>query len=213
MAALAAAGSESNVRGPAHGTLAWRSRCYRASEDWLILSAATRRQRENIFAHVAAAGARPVGTVDQGNIVLGRDRRAKTPAQARNFLDAMRGLFKWAVNARLVRADPTVGVKNPRRKKLTASWRGPRRMWRAISGTGRGTRQRVWLDVLLYTGLRRGGAGPPGAASMCRWHRRDPDQEGGLTVAVTRRSCRRWRTILVGHMRGERSSVASRAIR
>jgi hypothetical protein len=45
----------------------------------------------------------------------GRDRRANTPAQARNFLDAMRGLFRWAVKARLVKIDPTVGVDNPPR--------------------------------------------------------------------------------------------------
>jgi len=50
-------------------------------------------------------------------ITKGRDSRAATPAQARNFLDAMRGLFKWAKEAKHVAVDPTVGVKNPKRKK------------------------------------------------------------------------------------------------
>ena len=35
--------------------------------------------------------------------MAGRDRRANTPAQARNFLDAMRGLFRWAARAKLVK--------------------------------------------------------------------------------------------------------------
>ena len=62
MAALAAARrtTDGHVGGAAHGTLAWLIGRYRESEDWLILSAATRRQRENIFAHVlAVAGTKP----------------------------------------------------------------------------------------------------------------------------------------------------------
>jgi hypothetical protein len=49
--------------------------------------------------------------------MAGRDRRANTPAQARNFLDAMRGLFRWAAKAKLVKSDPTIGVDNPLRPK------------------------------------------------------------------------------------------------
>jgi integrase len=91
--------------------------------------------------------------------LAGRERRAATPAQARNFLDAMRGLFRWALDARLVKLDPTTGVKNPKRQKGDGfrPWTEDdvaayERRWPV------GTRQRVWLDVLLYTGLRRGDA-------------------------------------------------------
>jgi integrase len=189
MAALAAAARpEGSVRESAHGTLAWLISRYRESEDWLILSAATRRQRENIFAHVlTAAGNKPIGTVDRTNIILGKERRAKTPAQARNFLDAMRGLFKWAVNASLVHVDPTEGVNNPKRKKGDGfvAWTEAhvaryQRHW------PRGTRQRVWLDVLLYTGgVRRGDA-----VRLGRQHVRDgiaeiKTEKSGFTVAVT----------------------------
>ena len=56
---------------------------------------ATRRQRENIFLHViATAGTQPVTKITKATITAGRDRRAvQTPAQARNFLDAVRGVF------------------------------------------------------------------------------------------------------------------------
>ena len=119
-----------------------------------------RRQRENIFAHVLeTAGKQPFAKITTAIIMAGRDRRANAPAQARNFLDAMRGLFRWAVKARLVKVDPTVGIDNPPRPTTEgfAPWTEEdiatyEACWPI------GTRQRIWLDVLVYTGLRRGDA-------------------------------------------------------
>jgi hypothetical protein len=48
--------------------------------------------------------------ITRATIEAGRERRAATPAQTRKFLDAMRGLFRWAAKAQLVRVDPTFGV-------------------------------------------------------------------------------------------------------
>jgi integrase len=146
--------------GPAAGTLAWLIARYRDSGAWLALSPATRRQRENIFKHVvASAGLQPATGVTQATIIAGRERRAPTPAQARNFLDAMRGLFGWALEAKHVRTDPTAGVRNPPRKAGDGftPWTSDhvaayQKRWPL------GTRQRVWLDVILYTGMRRGDA-------------------------------------------------------
>jgi hypothetical protein len=106
---------------PAAGTLAWLIGRYRETSG----SAATRRQRENIFEQVIeTAGTQPIGRITTATMVAGRERRVKTPHQARHFLDAMRGLFRWAHEARLVKSDPTAGVKNPPQKK------GPGfRMW------------------------------------------------------------------------------------
>jgi integrase len=145
---------------PAAGTLGWLFARYRETTAWMTLSPATRRQRENIFRHVLeSAGSQPFARITTAAIAAGRDRRAKTPAQARHFLDTMRGLFRWAAGAGLVKVDPTVGVEAPKGKK------GPGfRAWTeddVAAYEGRwpiGTRQRVWLDVLLYTGLRRGDA-------------------------------------------------------
>lgn len=150
------------VRGaPAVGTLAWLLARYRESSAWNPgLSAATRRQRDNIFVHVLEkAGHKPYEKITKTVIEQGRERRAATPSQARNFLDAMRGLFRWATKAGHVRTDPTLGVDNPPRRKGDGfvPWTEDHvaayeKKW------PRGTRQRVWLDVLLYTGLRRGDA-------------------------------------------------------
>jgi integrase len=146
--------------GPAAGMLAWLITRYRETTAWMTLSAATRRQRENIFKHVIeTAGRDPYKGITSETISAGRDRRAKTPAQARNFLDAMRGLFRWALEAKLVKVDPTATVKNPKRKKgrgfpiwTEEEAEAYEKRWPI------GTRQRVWFDVLCYTGGRRGDA-------------------------------------------------------
>jgi hypothetical protein len=94
------------------GTLAWLIERYRETTSWTSLSLATRRQRENIFRHVLEmAGGQPLSRITTTTIMTGRDRRAATPAQARHFLDAMRGLYRWAAKSKIVRADPTIGSR------------------------------------------------------------------------------------------------------
>src|SRR5580700_5323113 len=69
----------------------------------------------------------------------------------------------------MVKSDPTLGVENPPRPKGAGfiPWTEEHvaaceKRWPV------GTRQRVWLDVLLYTGLRRGDA-----VTLGRQHVRD----------------------------------------
>jgi hypothetical protein len=89
----------------ATGTLAWLAERYREVGAWTNLSLATRRQRENIFKQVLkTAGKQSIAKITTASIMAGRDRRQDTPA--RHFLDAMRGLFHWAVKAKLVASDP-----------------------------------------------------------------------------------------------------------
>ena len=100
------------------GSLAWLIERYRETSAWTDLSLATRRQRENIFKHVLkAAGAQPYAKITSRSIEAGRDRRKATPSQARNFLDALRGVFRWAKKAKLVKVDPTADVDAPKRPK------------------------------------------------------------------------------------------------
>ena len=60
---------------------------------------ATRRQRENIFLHVLERLAPSHTPRSPDTIMAGRERRVQ-PAQGRHFLDAMRGLFRWAFKAK-----------------------------------------------------------------------------------------------------------------
>lgn len=144
----------------AKGTLEWLWMLYRQSSSWLDLSRATRRQRENIMSHVLkTAGKEALSSIHKGTIIAGRDRRAATPSQAKNFLSTMRGLFSWALDAGLVATDPTQGVKRPRKTKSQGfpPW-ADEEIVKFEKHWPRGTRQRVMFDIFLYTGLRRGDA-------------------------------------------------------
>lgn len=154
----ALAGTSTRKATPATSSLSWLIDRYRETTAWTGLSAATRRQRDNIFAGVVeTAGHEPYARITTATIEAGKERRATTPHQARNFLDALRGLFRWAHKAELVKVDPTAGVSNPPRRKGDGF-----KVWTEDEVAAYeqrwpiGTRQRVWLDVLLYTGLRRG---------------------------------------------------------
>lgn len=173
-AALAGEPAPAATRGGARGSLAWLIERYRASGEWLRLAPATRRQRDNIFTHVIAnAGAAPAQSVTRQHIARGRDDRAATPFAAANFLKTMRGLFRWALAADIVDADPTAKVEalTPRTKGFHA-WTEEE----IVAFEARwpvGTRERLAMAILLYTGLRRGDA-----SRLGRQHVRD----GVITV-------------------------------
>lgn len=141
-------------------SIRWLCDRYKESPEWEALSKATQRQRLNIFAGVMRnAGSEPYKAFTAKSIEAGKERRARTPAQARNYLDAMRGLFRWAYAKDYVSFDCTAGVKNPPRKKgkgflewTEADAEAYEARWPL------GTKERVWFDVLLYSGLRRSDA-------------------------------------------------------
>jgi site-specific recombinase XerD len=143
-------------------SLQWLWDSYRETGAWTGLALSTRRQRENIMLHVLKeSGTKPYIAIQSQHIQGGLDRRAKTPAAARNFLDTMKGLFRWAKKRKHVKIDPTADadIEAPKKKKGKGfpAWTREdvetyRRRWPL------GTRQYVWLDVLLYTGPRRGDA-------------------------------------------------------
>ena len=96
------------------------------------------------------------------------------------------GCFGGRRRRKHVRVDPTAGVADPPRVKS-----GGFRPWTEddVAAYERrwpiGTRQRVWLDVLLYTGLRRGDA-----VQFGRQHVRDgigtmQTEKSGYSVTVT----------------------------
>jgi integrase len=159
---LAAVEGRASVRQPAkpaRESLAWLIARYRESSAWSRLSLATKRQRENILKPVLeSAGSAPFARITRKTIVEGRERRARTPAQANNFLKAMRGLFKWAADAEFMADDPTRGVAVIKtRSEGFHAWTEEEvgafeKRWPL------GTRERLAFDVLLYTGLRRGDA-------------------------------------------------------
>ena len=143
------------------GSLAWLIARYRESSAWSPgLSATTRALRDRRFRQLlATAGSTPLPRITTAAIAEGCERRKATPAQAKHFFDALRGLFKWATKAKHVRSDPTIGVERPVLPKSDGFTPWTEEHVAAYEACWPiGTRQRVWLEVLLYTGLRRGDA-------------------------------------------------------
>jgi integrase len=177
-------GTPTRKAAPSCSSLQWLLTRYRETTAWTDLSAATRRQRDNIFVGVLeTAGQEPYARITAATIEAGKERRTHTPAQARNFLDAMRGLFRWAYKAGLTKVDPTLGVHNPPRKRSDGFIPWTEEHAAAYEAHWPiGTRQRVWVDVLLYTGLRRGDA-----VRLSRQHVRAGSiktEKSGFTVEV-----------------------------
>jgi site-specific recombinase XerD len=163
----AANGARPQRQGHAQGTFAWALAVYRQSQAWTALSPATQRQRINIFKHVEKKlGDSKLRDWKRGDIVAGRDARAKTPAQAVNFIKALRPFFAWALEAGHVAINPCDGVKVVSvATEGFAVWTDEdvsayRARWPL------GTYQRVAFEVLHETGLRRGDAVLVGAGHV-----------------------------------------------
>ena len=185
-AAISGQALQHSKKAAAVGSLMWLFDRYRETIAWSGLSLATRRQRENIMSGVLAqAGYESATAIKRANIVAGRDRRAGTPDQARHFLDTMRGLVPVGA-----RRWPRQGRSDGRRKNPTRPKGGGFPVWtedevaRYEARWPIGTKERVWLDVLAYTGLRRGDA-----VQLGRQHVRDGvatirTEKTGVTVTI-----------------------------
>jgi site-specific recombinase XerD len=171
----------------APNTVQWLWDSYKQTGDWLQLSKTTRYQRDRIMLRALKdTGTKPFASVTKNHIKAALDRRAKTPSAARNFLKTMKKLFQWAADREHVADDPTVTIKYPKARKGQGfkPWtrddvEAYKRRWPL------GAHQRVWLDVILYTGFRRGDVHRVG-----KQHARNGiitlrTQKGGETITVT----------------------------
>ena len=173
MAALTGGVAEAKARGPRVNaeSLEWLIDNYRRSTAFKNLAKSTQKQRENIIRGVIEkSGDKPYKAVTKATIAKGIENRAGTPGQATSFRKTMSGLFKWALDMGLVEVDPTIGVRAPKAQKGSDGY--PAWMDEDVARYHErwplGTRERVWMDVLLYTGLRRGDA-----AMLGRQHVKD----------------------------------------
>jgi integrase len=157
----AMAGTSAPTKAAVANTLAWALERYRQSSAWAVLKSATRRQRENIYRAVTAtAGHVSLSEITAETIKAGRERRKSKPHSANNFLKAMRGFFKWAADpegGNQVPSNPTTGVKLlPGKNKDGFHTWTDEEIVRFEQRWPIGTRERLALDLLLYTGLSRG---------------------------------------------------------
>lgn len=167
-------------------TLSWLFARYQKTTAWTQLSMATKRQRENIAKHVLdTAGTWKYRDILRTDIISGLDKRRHTPSAANNFLATMKGLFSWANEAGLIDTDPTLNLKHVSRPKTGGfhQWTEDEiQKFEAYWPVG--TRERLALALLVYTGLRRGDA-----ARLGRQHIKNgvivlPTEKTGTVVTI-----------------------------
>jgi integrase len=137
------------------GTIADLATKYFASTSFRNKAIETQRSRRNILERFAIEnGEKPVALLERRHVQVMVDAKANTPSASRNFLNVLRALIKFAIKEGIIDKDPTVGVERVRIQ--TEGWR----TW-SEEDIGKfeavhpiGTRERLALALLLYTGQR-----------------------------------------------------------
>lgn len=141
------------------GTLRWLCSEHFASAGFQELGPATRKARRKILEEICErAGDILVSQWEPRHVAKLRDRKASSPAAANEIVKSLRQLFAWA-------SRPEYGhmFGNPAAKVTYLGSRNPDG-WRAwteadvATFTGKypiGTKERLALDLLLFTGVRR----------------------------------------------------------
>ncbi|EFO33950.1 integrase family protein [Roseibium sp. TrichSKD4] len=145
----------------AQNTLGWLFDQYQQSAKFKSLSEGTQRARANLIKGIVSkSGKAQLRDITERAVRQGRERRSATPEAANNFLKTMKSAFAWGIDSGLldgiIETDPTANVK-----KITTKTEGFH-TWtvdeiEAYESTHDiGTTARLALDLLIYTGLRRG---------------------------------------------------------
>lgn len=144
---------------PDNGTLRWLCARYFASAVYQELGPATRKARRVILEAICErVGDVLVKEWEPRHVATLRDRRASSPAAANAIVKSLRQLFAWA-------SSPEYGFMfgNPAAKVTYLGSRNPDG-WRAWTEADYnkftavyrvGTKERLAVDLLLYTGVRR----------------------------------------------------------
>jgi site-specific recombinase XerD len=150
-------------------SLRWLVEKYKASANFLTLGQSTKKARNGILESICLSVAdTKYGQVERGTLPFVemrakhvravRDEKIGLPEAANGRLKALGQVFAFAMREELVTTDPTVGVEYlPGNSEGFHTWtveevRQYEQRWPI------GTKQRLALDILLYTGTRRSDA-------------------------------------------------------
>jgi integrase len=136
------------------GSLEWLVDAYKRSAHWANLKPSTRRMRDNILKRVVLeAGTAPFSAITRRHINEAVDRRL--PHAGNTFRKVMSQMFAWAVSVDLVPVNPVAGAT---RHKIKSDGHHAWTLEEVARFHARwpvGTRERLAMDLALFTGLRR----------------------------------------------------------
>ena len=150
---------------PREGTWRWLVTQYLQSAEFKGLHASTQRVRlrvlQDTWREPRAPGAlerfadMPVARMSEQAVAVLRDRKAGAPEAANSRLKAIRRVFAWAKEARMVARDPARDVRFIRTgSQGHHSWT-PEEIEQFIQRHPLGTKVHLALALLLWTGVRR----------------------------------------------------------
>ena len=147
------------------GTLRAVCEAYYQSAEFRLLAERTRYVRRAQLEAICQARVRPdaaaaladcpIARFDSSHVRMILDRKAATPEAANNSVKSLSSMFRWAVEARLATINPTTGVKRIRTgsEGFTAWTLDDIRAFEKRHPIG--TKARLALALLLFTGQRR----------------------------------------------------------
>ncbi|PCI04582.1 MAG: integrase [Hyphomicrobiales bacterium] len=167
-------------------SLSWLIDRYTKSLEFEALAETTQYMRKNILEGVKKTGGNLKYTdITKAKIVEGRDKRAKTPFAAKNFVKVMSQMFTWAVGAELIKANPTIGISLPTPKTTGHHVWTDDEVLKYQKKHPLGTKARLAMDLLLYTGFRRSDIVKIGRQHVKNGVLSFRTQKSGKTVLVT----------------------------
>lgn len=139
------------------GTVAAAVAGYLASATFASLADETRRTRKNILERFREAhGEKRIAKLEAHHVQAMVEAKAKTPSAARNLLNTLRALMQYSLTTRLIKADPTIGVKRVKIKTDGFHTWTEAEIAKFEERHPVGSRARLALALLLYTAQRRG---------------------------------------------------------
>lgn len=165
------------------GSLAWLIDRYKESAQFAALASSTRKMRDQVLKRAASsAGHVPFNQIRRSHIMDAMSRRK--PNAANNFRKIMHQLFRWAVKMDYLAANPVDGSEPVAVKSDGFHTWSVEEVYQYWDKWPMGTRERLAMDLLLFTGLRRGDA-----ATLGRQHVREgllslKTQKTGIWVHV-----------------------------
>lgn len=154
-AARGSAGPKTIGPRPKAGTINALCASYYGSAEFLALRESTKATyRASIEPFRIAHGAKPFALLERRHLKAELAKLAATPAQANKLLKRLRQLLGHAVDMEWIKINPADGIKPVRTEGGFAEW--PEEVISAFEARWPlGTKQRLALDLLLYTGQRR----------------------------------------------------------
>ncbi|WP_068318996.1 tyrosine-type recombinase/integrase [Polycladidibacter hongkongensis] len=141
-------------------TLGWLIDQYVSSPEFGEMKRSTRAVKSSFLKKIAEeSGHHPLDAINSSTIRGGRDKRAHTPSAANNFLKHLSAMYRWAIENEAITSVTTNPTRDVPRLKIKSeghhTWT-PEEIEQYRARWPLGTRERLALEVLAFTGLRRG---------------------------------------------------------